>query len=259
GFVHRNEHGVAAPYRRNVSGARPERRLKINHQRGRKIMNKIKRGILLGGLAAGLLAAAPVAGNASVGEPVVTRSGAKVTITAPNVNRADNITVQEVSGRLHVFGSVVAGAGCTTVSSNEVDCGTGVTTLNAGLGAGNDRFSSLMSLTGFVAGGAGTDIFASGRAPRGTSLNYPAGTGIDRDNVAADVEIIRGTVAADTLIGSNGFDLLDGDQGADTLRGLGGDDIIDAVDVQNIKDKVIDCGDGNDTALVNAADAPVAC
>ena len=50
-----------------------------------------------------------------------------------------------------------------------------------------------------------------------------------------------------------------GDQGADTLRGLGGDDIIDAVDVQNIKDKVIDCGNGNDTALVNAADAPVAC
>jgi Ca2+-binding RTX toxin-like protein len=250
-------------------------------------MNKIKRGILLGGLAAGLLAAAPVAGNASVGEPVVTRSGAKVTITAPNVNRADNITIQEVSGRLHVFGSVVAGAGCTTVSSNEVDCGTGVTTLNAGLGAGNDRFSSLMSLTGFVDGGAGTDIFEAGRAPRGTSLNYLGGAGtdtvdygsssigvnvtknnssqpdgrpgIDRDNVAADVEIIRGTVAADTLIGSNGFDLLDGDQGADTLRGLGGDDIIDAVDVQNIKDKVIDCGDGNDTALVNAADAPVAC
>ncbi|MDA0636650.1 hypothetical protein OUY22_24830 [Nonomuraea sp. MCN248] len=254
-------------------------------------MNSIKHGVLrvslLGGLAAGVLAAAPAAGHAALGEPAVTRSGATVTITAPDVTRHDNLTLQEVSGRLHVFGGVIAGTGCTQVSANEVNCGTGVTTVNARLGRGDDRFSSLVGLVGAVDGGPGADVFQAGRGSRGTGLTYRGGDGtdtvdygssgaavkvtkndsaqpdgrigLDGDDVTLDVEVIRGTVRADTLIGSSGADVLDGDQGADTLEGRGGADVIDAVDVQGTKDTLIDCGGGADTALADAADAPVAC
>ncbi|MFI6705332.1 hypothetical protein ACIBF7_02785 [Nonomuraea sp. NPDC050478] len=253
-------------------------------------MNSIKRGVtrvaLLGGLAAGVLAAMPAAGNAVAGEPTVTRSGVTVTITAPNIARADNVTVQEVSGRLHVFGAVVAGTGCTTVSANEVNCGSGVTTVNAALGAGNDRFSSLVGVRGTVDGGTGGDVFLAGRGFRGTGLTYVGGggadtvdygssgtpvkvskngaaddgrPGVDLDNVASDVETVRGTVGADTLIGHSGADTLIGDQGADTLDGKGGDDVIDARDVQGTKDTLVDCGTGTDQAFADQADAPVSC
>ncbi|MFG1946121.1 calcium-binding protein [Nonomuraea sp. NPDC048826] len=255
-------------------------------------MNSIKHGLirvsLLGGLAAGVLAAVPAAGHAAAGEPTVTRSGSTVTITAPaDITRNDNLTVQEVSGRTHVFGGVLAGTGCTQVSANEVNCGTGVTTLNANLGRGNDRFSSLMGLVGTVDGGPGGDVFLGGRGFQGTAFTYRGGDGtdtvdygssgtpvtvtkndtirtdgrpsLDRDDVTLDVEIIRGTVGADTLIGSSGSDTLDGDQGADRLEGRGGADVIDAVDVKGTKDTLIDCGGQNDTAFVDAADAPVAC
>jgi hypothetical protein len=254
-------------------------------------MNEFKRGAvrlsLLGGLAAGLLAVAPGVGHAAAGEPTVARAGATVTITAGSIARNDNITLQSVSGRLHVFGQVVAtGSGCQQVSANEVNCGTGVTTVNATLGGGNDRFSSLVGIGGTIDGGGGDDFFLAGRGFDGTSFVYRGGTGndtidygssgqpvtvtkdnsarpdgrsIDRDDVTRDVETIEGTIGADTLIGSNVFDRLIGGGGADSLEGKGGDDIIDATDLQGTKDTVIDCGNGNDNAVVDAADAPRAC
>jgi Ca2+-binding RTX toxin-like protein len=255
-------------------------------------MNEFKRGAvrlsLLGGLAAGLLAVAPGVGHAAAGEPTVTRAGATVTITASSIAKNDNITLQSVSGRLHVFGQVVApaGSGCQRVSANEVNCGDGVTTVNADLGGGNDRFSSLVGIGGTIKGGGDDDTFLAGRGLNGTSFVYQGGSGsdtvdygssgqpvtvtkdnsarsdgrsIDRDDVTRDVETVEGTIGADTLIGSDVFDRLIGGEGADTLEGKGGDDIIDATDRQGTKDTVIDCGNGNDNATVDAADAPRAC
>lgn len=243
---------------------------------------------LLGGLIAGTLAAAPGIGNAAAGEPQVTRSGSTVTITAGSIARNDNLTVLAVSGEFAVQGSGVrAGKGCVQTRNDEVRCGTGVTTISANLGAGDDRFSSLLEIGGTVDGGAGNDTFLAGRTLRGTALTYRGGTGndrvdysssgsavtvtkgvssqpdgrpgIDRDDVSNDVETIRGTIRNDTLIGSSGADILIGDAGADTLRGNGGNDTLDARDPQGTKDTVIDCGAGSDTALVDAADAPVNC
>ncbi|MBG0827117.1 hypothetical protein HS041_05000 [Planomonospora sp. ID67723] len=223
-------------------------------------MNTITYGALrlslLGGMLAGILAAAPTAGNAAVGELQIVRSGGTMTVAAGTAALDDNITVQTVSGRIHVFGSgiqAVQGGGCTHVSANEVDCGTGVTRISADLGAGDDRFSSLVEIGGTVNGGSGNDSFLAGRSDRGTVLTYRGGIGrdtvdygssgtgvvvtkadaaqpdgrvssgraVDRDDVTGDVEIVRGTVRTDTLIGSSGA--------------------------------------GTDTATVDAADAPVGC
>jgi hypothetical protein len=255
-------------------------------------MNDIKRNAvrlsLLGGLAAGLLAMTPGTGHAAAGEPTVTRSGETVTIAAGSISRSDNITLQAVSGRLHVFGQVVAqtGAGCEQVSANEVNCGTGVTRVNATLGGGSDRFSSLVGIGGTIDGGGGGDTFLAGRGFEGTSFTYVGGAGsdtvdygssgqpvtvtkdnraqrdgrsIDRDDVTKDVETIEGTVGADTLIGSSVFDRLIGGEGADTLEGRGGEDILDADDLQGTKDSKIDCGGENDTVIADAADAPIDC
>lgn len=253
-------------------------------------MNTIKRGTLrlaaLAGLSAALLSAAPAIGHAAAGEPVVTRNGATVVITAGSVTRDDSLTLQAVSGRLHVFGAVVAGTGCDRVSGNEVDCGAGVTTVEATLGAGRDRFSSLTAIAGTVDGGAGDDTFLAGRGP-GTALAYRGGLGadtadyassgtgvtvtkgdaasadgrpgLDRDDVGVDVEAVRGTVRADTLTGSTGADILIGGEGADTLSGRGGGDTLDARDAQGTRDAAVDCGTGADTAIADAADAPAGC
>ncbi|WP_156325232.1 calcium-binding protein [Nonomuraea sp. SBT364] len=250
-------------------------------------MNNLQRMTVLGGLVAGVLAAAPGAGHAAAGEPVVTRSGATVTITAGAIARDDNLTVQAVSGRLHVFGGVTAGTGCLRVSADEVNCGTGVTTVNATLGAGRDGFSSLVEIAGTVDGGSGDDRFAAGRSSDGTQLTYLGGAGrdtvdygasgrpvtvtkadsarpdgrpgVDRDDVASDVEVIDGTIRSDTLIGSSGADTLIGGEGADTLDGRGGADLLDADDLQGTKDTVVDCGSGSDTAIADAADTPTGC
>ncbi|GAA3443352.1 calcium-binding protein [Planomonospora venezuelensis] len=257
-------------------------------------MNDLKRGALrlslIGSVAAGILAAAPTAGNAAVGELQIAKSGATMTVTAGTVTRNDNITVQAVSGRIHVFGSgirAVQGGGCTQVSAGEVDCGNGVTGISADLGSGNDRFSSLVEINGTVDGGSGDDSFSAGRSPRGTGLTYRGGLGrdtvdysssstgvvvtkgvgaqldgrasVDRDNVSVDVEVIRGTGRTDTLVGGTGADTLIGGNGADILRGNGGNDTIDARDSQGTKDTTIDCGAGADTATADAADAPVNC
>jgi Ca2+-binding RTX toxin-like protein len=254
---------------------------------GVRIMHSIKRLSVLGGLAVGMLAATPAAGHAAAGEPVVTRSGSIVTITAGAVAKNDNLTLQAVSGRLHVFGGVVAGTGCGTVSANEVNCGTGVATVYADLGAGQDRFSSLTGITGTVNGGADDDLFSAGRGSDGTGLTFRGGLGrdtvdygasgtgvtvtkgvssqpdgrpgLDADDVAVDVEVVRGTVRDDTLVGSAGADTLIGDQGADTLDGKGGADVLNADDIQGTKDKSVDCGTGADNAIADPADVLVGC
>jgi Ca2+-binding RTX toxin-like protein len=67
-----------------------------------------------------------------------------------------------------------------------------------------------------------------------------------RDHVAADVERITGTWAADTLTGDDGANVLDGGMGADTIRGGAGPDTL----LDGGGDDTLDGGDGDDTWLV---------
>ncbi|HEX2084589.1 MAG TPA: hypothetical protein VHF89_02825 [Solirubrobacteraceae bacterium] len=64
--------------------------------------------------------------------------------------------------------------------------------------------------------------------------------------------VVSGGVGADSLIGGAATDDLDGGPGEDSLNGGAGDDVLRARD--GVADRVT-CGDGNDRAEVDAADA----
>src|SRR4051794_18899746 len=97
---------------------------------------------------------------------------------------------------------------------------------------------------GPTVGTTGVDVTV-GDAGRddGSAADGPAGT---RDHVAADVESVKGSWAADTLTGDDGANLLDGGDGADTVRGGAGPDTL----VGGTGGDTIEGGDGDDTWLV---------
>ena len=85
------------------------------------------------------------------------------------------------------------------------------------------------------------------------------------DNVAADVEVVKGGVSWNDLIGSSGSDRLvggreedevDGRDGADQLVGGGSADLLMARD--GAQDSVA-CGAGGDLAILDAGDTPSDC
>jgi hypothetical protein len=167
---------------------------------------------------------------------------------------------------------VVTGGGCT---GSVVD-----------LGPGADRGV----VSGTVNGGSGSDVLIPGP---GTSANtIQGGPGVDTvsyenrsaaqpvavtlngqsddgqagvDLVAADVENATGGAGADTIVGNEGSNVLQGGDGADTIDGRGGLDFIDAGpgdDVVRARDGAQDrvaCGDGNDSAVVDAFDSVDGC
>jgi Ca2+-binding RTX toxin-like protein len=72
-------------------------------------------------------------------------------------------------------------------------------------------------------------------------------------------ESLEGSDGPDTLIGDNGPNSFLGHLGADTFIGKGGNDFIDAAD-DGHHDAKIDCGPGNDEAIVDKPDPkPIAC
>jgi Ca2+-binding RTX toxin-like protein len=63
------------------------------------------------------------------------------------------------------------------------------------------------------------------------------------------IEDLEGSEGSDVLYGDEGDNQLLGHQGEDTYRALGGDDTIFAN--SGTRDRVIDCGEGNDTAVID--------
>jgi hypothetical protein len=116
------------------------------------------------------------------------------------------------------------------------------------------RTMALPPITGFspkaiIHGGAGTDTVRYLQPVRvsldGVANDGPAG--FANDNIGTDVEVLEG---------SDGGDLLEGGPGANTLLGDGGDDEIHAID--HTAD-VIDCGAGDDLAVVDPIDTTRNC
>lgn len=96
-----------------------------------------------------------------------------------------------------------------------------------------------------IAGGAGSDTVAyddpahtsgvtvtqDGQPDDGSAADVTSTTGgTRRDNVADDVEVLRGTAHADALAGGNGDNVLQGLGGADVLTGGAGIDTVDYSD-----------------------------
>jgi RTX calcium-binding nonapeptide repeat (4 copies)/Putative metal-binding motif len=113
----------------------------------------------------------------------------------------------------------------------------------------------------YVDGGSGNDLmygsagfdYMVGSSGNDTMYGY-AGNDLLLGNDGVDH--LDGGAGDDTLDGGNGADGLNGGPGRDTLRGGADDDTIGARD--GFADR-IDCGPGNDTAIVNPADVVTNC
>jgi len=125
-------------------------------------------------------------------------------------------------------------------------------------GPGNDLLvSSVVVCQGHVfSGGPGEDTASYGRSNARMRVVL-GGTGAPRgcgnpDRILGDNEDLEGSDGPDVLIGDNGPNSMMGHLGADTFMGRGGSDTIDAVDGH--RDKSIQCGGGDDEAIVDRAD-----
>ena len=177
--------------------------------------------------------------------PKIVRCGsAATTIRVALGDGDDSVRFGKLNG--NVITDVVDGAGGndrldTSEGESLVTGGDGEDTIdtNAGndevlAGAGNDD----------VLGGPGSDTL-HGDDGNDTILAHAkpdtGEIGIVPEFRAGDVNIVRGGVGADTLLGDNGADEIHGDSGSDKLSGAGGPDTLDG-------------GDGNDT--IDEGDTP---
>jgi Ca2+-binding RTX toxin-like protein len=124
-------------------------------------------------------------------------------------------------------------------------------------GAGRDR----------IDGGPGEDVadYARLRGPvvvalAGAPASAAFGRSADADDLAADVEAVRGGRGGDTLIGNGADNLLDGGPGHDQLIGAGGIDRLrggsgsDLLDARDGAADAVRCGTQRDLALIDDED-----
>jgi len=164
--------------------------------------------------------------------------------------------------------SVNARTGAITAAggpgSDTLNGGPGVDTLDGG--EGDDMFG-LVSGADVVLGGLGIDHVAfTGMAKAVTvTLDGQANDGVVSQRAQIDAEHvtggdgddqISGDGAPNRLIGGPGNDTLQGNSGVDVLMGDAGDDRLDARDGAA---DAVDCGIGNDTAIVDVADTVASC
>jgi hypothetical protein len=130
-------------------------------------------------------------------------------------------------------------------------------TIAGGATAGSDRDNSSWARLGN--GGVAADLL-SGQVGRVGSGETPVCTSGTPDHMEG-IEDLEGSEGSDVLIGDEGVNQLLGHKGEDTYRALGGDDAIFAN--SGTRDRVIDCGEGNDSAVIDLAavgdPAPIGC
>jgi Ca2+-binding RTX toxin-like protein len=130
-------------------------------------------------------------------------------------------------------------------------------TIAGGASVGGDRDNSSWARLG--GGGVAADLLTGqvGRVGAGETVACPGGVP-DR---MEGIEDLEGSEGDDLLIGDEGANQLLGHRGEDTYRALGGDDSLFAN--SGTRDRVIDCGDGNDAAVIDLAavgdPAPIGC
>ena len=152
-------------------------------------------------------------------------------------------------------------------------------------GAGNDRIDggngndgTRSDELGGLFGGPGADIvtgdggddrlFGDGRpdGPAGDDIVYGGGGGDEIDGGPGN-DLLLGGKGGDRMDAGPGHDVLVGGSGADTLLGGPGDDLLWATDFERNStdvldpafftapgDNAIDCGEGNDMAIIDLAD-----
>jgi Ca2+-binding RTX toxin-like protein len=130
-------------------------------------------------------------------------------------------------------------------------------TIDGGSPLANDRDNSSWAKNGAAGVDARLDLGLVGEVGPSEEPICASG-GFDR---LTGIEDLEGSEGSDVLYGDEGDNQLLGHQGEDTYRALGGDDTIFAN--SGTRDRVIDCGEGTDTAVVDIAavgdPAPIGC
>lgn len=95
--------------------------------------------------------------------------------------------------------------------------------LDGGLGADSMSGGNARDTVQYVNRTAGVNVTVGAGANDGNSQDQ---TGAIRDSVGGDIEIIRGGTGNDTIIGSDGDEILSGRAGNDVIRAGAGDDVV---------------------------------
>lgn len=128
---------------------------------------------------------------------------------------------------------IVPGNDCETIDAHQIRCARHTSA------ALPDRFGASL--------GDGDDQFAIEMFGRGGEIN--GGEGDDTIRSAEHRNVVLGDDGQDRLVGRGGNDGLIGGHGRDSLYGGRGNDRLDAR--QRDRDRVVDCGRGNDVALLD--------
>jgi Ca2+-binding RTX toxin-like protein len=130
-------------------------------------------------------------------------------------------------------------------------------TIAGGSPLANDRDNASWAKNGAAGVDARIDLGLVGEVGAGEAPTCPAGS---FDHLTG-IEDLEGSEGSDVLYGDEGDNQLLGHRGEDTYRALGGGDTIFAN--SGTRDRVIDCGEGQDTAVVDLAavgdPAPLGC
>ena len=148
-----------------------------------------------------------------------------------------------------------------------VDGQDGVDTLRGG--SGRDVLVPGLGNGDVVEGGPDTDAasFEDRAAAVTATLDNQANDGVsgENDRIAADVENLIGGSGDDTLVGDDGPNDIDGGDGGDVINPGGGPDFVDGgagndrIEARDGAQDRIQCGDGNDLAIVDAFDTTIGC
>jgi Ca2+-binding RTX toxin-like protein len=131
-------------------------------------------------------------------------------------------------------------------------------TIEGGAPLANDRDNASWARLPSVGVDARLDLGVVGEVGANEAPVCPPGEELDH---LSGIEDLEGSEGSDVLYGNEGENQLLGHRGEDTYRALGGNDTIFAN--SGTRDRVIDCGEGEDTAVVDLASvgdpAPLGC
>jgi Ca2+-binding RTX toxin-like protein len=133
-------------------------------------------------------------------------------------------------------------------------------TIEGGAPLANDRDNASWAKNGALGVDARLDLGLVGEVGDLATSEAPVCPGENFDNLTG-IEDLEGSEGSDVLYGGEGDNQLLGHRGEDTYRALGGNDTILAN--AGTRDRVIDCGEGEDRAVVDLAavgdPAPIGC
>jgi Ca2+-binding RTX toxin-like protein len=131
-------------------------------------------------------------------------------------------------------------------------------TIDGGAALADDRDNASWARLGSIGVDARLDLGEVGEVGAAEAPVCSGGRPLDH---LEGIEDLEGSEGSDVLYGDEGVNQLLGHRGEDTYRALGGDDSIFAN--SGTRDRVIDCGEGNDSAVIDLAavgdPAPIGC